>query len=240
MKSSNLSSSPEGTIRKPTIFIFLIAGSLGIALSALVLPLILPGVVQSITGSDIKAFWYVSRGLAIMSYLLIWLSVVWGLLMTTRLSRIWPGPVTTADLHKFISILGLSLATLHGLILMGDKYMNMSLAQVFIPFSVQSYRPGWIGLGQIAMYLLALIVVSFYFRQAIGQKLWRLIHYLSFFTFFAVLIHGLAAGSDTMTPGMFFVYYLTGTVVLFLTFYRVFTARFQKRNATASSNPAFE
>ncbi len=238
MKSSSLSFEP---VRKKSSFaIYLIGGALGLALSAVALPWILPGLVQSIFGADIKAFWYLSRGLAIMSYLLIWISVVWGLLMTTRLSRIWPGPATTADLHKFISILGLSLAALHGLILMGDKYMNLSLAQVLIPFSMQSYRPGWVGLGQISLYFLVLIVVSFYFRQAIGQKLWRLIHYLSFLTFFAVLIHGLAAGSDTMTPGMFFVYYLTGTVVLFLTFYRIFTARFQKRNIIASRNPASE
>ena len=234
MKSSGLLLPHEETNKKPSIIIFLIAGSLGIVLSALVLPLILPGMIQSLAGADNKAFWYLSRALAIISYLFIWISVVWGLLMTTKLSRVWPGHAATADLHKFISILGLSLATLHGLILMGDKYMNMSLAQVFIPFSVQSYRPGWVGLGQVSLYFLALIVVSFYFRQVIGQRLWRLIHYLSFLTFFAVLIHGLAAGSDTMTPGMFIVYYLTGTTVLFLTFYRIFSSRFQKRNPVAS------
>jgi predicted ferric reductase len=231
MNSSEISLSPNSGKKKSRFFTFLIAGSLGIALSAVTLPWILPGVVQSIAGADIKAFWYLSRSMAIISYLLIWLSVVWGLLMTTKLSRIWPGHVTTADLHKFISILGLGLATLHGLILMGDKYMNMSLAQFFIPFSVQSYRPGWVGLGQISLYLIALVVLSFYFRQFLGQKLWRLIHYLSFFTFFAVLIHGLAAGSDTITPGMFFVYYLTGTIAVFLTFYRIFTARFAKKHA---------
>ena len=235
MNSSEISLSPNSGKKKSRFFTFLIAGSLGIALSAVTLPWILPGVVQSIAGADIKAFWYLSRSMAIISYLLIWLSVVWGLLMTTKLSRVWPGHVTTADLHKFISILGLSLATLHGLILMGDKYMNMSLAQFFIPFSVQSYRPGWVGLGQISLYLIALVVLSFYFRQFLGQKLWRLIHYLSFFTFFAVLIHGLAAGSDTITPGMFFVYYLTGTIAVFLTFYRIFTARFAKKQAVINN-----
>jgi len=235
MNSSENSLSPNFGKNKSRFFTFLIAGSLGITLSAVTLPWILPGVVQSIAGADIKAFWYLSRSMAIISYLLIWLSVVWGLLMTTKLSRIWPGHVTTADLHKFISILGLGLATLHGLILMGDKYMNMSLAQFFIPFSVQSYRPGWVGLGQISLYLIALVVLSFYFRQFLGQKLWRFIHYLSFFTFFAVLIHGLAAGSDTITPGMFFVYYLTGTIAVFLTFYRIFTAKFAKKQAVINN-----
>ncbi len=240
MKSSDHFIPPEGTNRKPSIILFLIAGSLGIALSALVLPLILPGIIHSLAGADNKAFWYLSRALAIISYLFIWISVVGGLLMTTKLSRMWPGQAATADLHKFISILGLSLAALHGLVLMGDKYMNMSLTQVFIPFSVQSYRPGWVGLGQVSFYFLALIVVSFYFRQFIGQKLWRFIHYLSFLTFFAVLIHGLAAGSDTMSPGMFIVYYLTGTTVLFLTSYRIFYSRIQKRNPVASQSMVSE
>jgi predicted ferric reductase len=229
MKSSSFSFEPVQ--KKNSFALYLIGGALGLALSAVALPWILPGLVQSLAGTDIKAFWYFSRGLAIMGYLMLWFSVVWGLLMTTRLSRIWPGHAITADLHKFISLLALGMATLHGLILIGDKYMNMSLSQFFIPFSVQSYRPGWVGLGQIALYLLALIVISFYLRQGIGQKLWRLIHYVSFFTFFAVLVHGLAAGSDTMTPGMFFVYYFTGTAALFLTFYRIFTAKFQRRDA---------
>ncbi len=238
MNSSEISLSPNSGKKKSRFFTFLIAGSLGIALSAVTLPWILPGVVQSIAGADIKAFWYLSRSMAIISYLLIWLSVVWGLLMTTKLSRIWPGHVTTADLHKYISILGLGLAALHGFLLLGDKYMNMSLAQLFVPFTVQAYRPGWVGLGQIALYLLALIIVSFYIRQFLGQKLWRATHFLSFLTFFAVLIHGLAAGSDTMTPGMFFAYYLTGTVVVFLTFFRIFTAKFAKKQ-TVISNRAF-
>jgi predicted ferric reductase len=237
MNSSEISLPPNSSKNKSRFFTFLIAGSLGIALSAVTLPWILPGVIQSIAGADIKAFWYLSRSMAIISYLLIWLSVVWGLLMTTKLSRVWLGHVTTADLHKFISILGLVLATLHGLILMGDKYMNMSLTQFFIPFSVQSYRPGWVGLGQISLYLIALVVLSFYIRQFLGQKLWRMIHYLSFFTFFAVLIHGLASGSDTITPGMFLVYYLTGTIAVFLIFYRIFTAIFAKKQAVINNLP---
>jgi predicted ferric reductase len=238
MKSSTITTEPGQN--KSSFALYMMGGALGLALSAVALPWILPGLVQSLIGTDIKAFWYFSRGLAIMSYILIWISVVWGLLMTTRLSRIWPGPAATADLHKFISILGLGLATMHGVILMGDKYMNISLVQVFIPFSIQNYRPFWVGLGQISLYLLALVVISFYIRKSLGQKLWRLIHYLSFFAFFAVLIHGLTAGSDTMTPGMFFVYYLTGTLAVFLTFYRIFTAIFQKRNTITSSNLASE
>jgi predicted ferric reductase len=237
MKSSSYIPENVTGQKKSSFSLYLLGGALGLALSAVALPWILPGLVQSLIGTDVKAFWYLSRGLAIMSYLMIWFSVVWGILMTTRLSRVWPGHAFTADLHKFISILGLGLATLHGLILMGDKYMNLSLAQVFIPFSVQNYRPFWVGLGQISLYLLALVVVSFYIRKALGQKLWRLIHYLSFFTFFAVLIHGLAAGSDTMTAGMFFVYYLSGTIVVFLTFYRIFTAKLFKKPETVVQNP---
>jgi len=236
MNSSEIFLSPDSGKNKSRFFTFLIAGSLGVALSAVTLPWILPGVIPSIAGADIKAFWFLSRSMAIISYFLIWLSVVWGLFMTTKISRVWPGHVTTADLHKFISILGLSLAALHGFLLLGDKYMNMSLAQLFVPFSVQVYRPVWVGLGQIALYLLALIIISFYIRKFLGQKLWRATHFLSFLTFFAVLIHGLAAGSDTMTPGMFFAYYLTGTVVVFLTFYRIFTAKFIKKSGAVLEN----
>ena len=102
----------------------------GFLLSVIVLPFILPGLVTSILGPEPKVFWYLSRASAVISYLFLWASMVFGLLLSSRTAKIWPGGFTANDLHQFVSIAGLTAGLFHGLILMGDHYMNITLVQV--------------------------------------------------------------------------------------------------------------
>ena len=53
------------------------------------------------------------------------------------------------------------------------------------------------GLGQISLYLMAFVVVSFYLKRWISYRLWRTLHYLSFAVFALGLVHGLMSGTDS-------------------------------------------
>jgi predicted ferric reductase len=200
-----------------------IAIVIGLILSGILMPILLPGLVTSISGSEPKVFWYLSRSSAIISYLFLWGSMVFGLLLSSRTAKIWPGGFTANDLHQFVSIAGLSAGLFHGLILMGDKYMNISLIQVLIPFASSNYRPEWVGIGQLVFYLWAGVLLSFYIRKQIGTKTWKVIHYISFLVFAGALIHGVTSGSDSSSLWMSILYWVTGASVLFLTFYRIFS-----------------
>src|SRR5574341_647780 len=156
------------------------AAATGAFAAVVVLPTWLPGLSASLLGASPKAYWYLSRASAMVAYGLLWLSMALGLLITNKMARLWPGAPTAFDLHQHASLLGLAFALFHGLILMGDKYIHYTLAQVLLPFASAGYRPVWVGLGQIALYLLAIVGLSFYVRRSIGHRAWRLIHYLSF------------------------------------------------------------
>ena len=164
--------------------------------------------------------WYLSRAAAFVAYILLWLSMVSGLAITNRLARIWPGGPTAADLHEHTSLLGLVFALLHGLVLLGDQYIGYTLPQILIPFAGASYMPLWVGFGQIGLYLMAIVTFSFYVRQRIGAKTWRLIHYLSFGVFALSLVHGIVSGTDTGAAWAIWTYASTGLSVLALTIYR--------------------
>ena len=164
--------------------------------------------------------WYLSRAAAFVAYILLWLSMVSGLAITNRLARIWPGGPTAADLHERASLLGLVFAVLHGLVLLGDQYIGYTLPQILIPFAGTSYMPLWVGFGQIGLYLMAVVTLSFYVRQRIGAKTWRLIHYLSFGVFALSLVHGIVSGTDTGATWAIWTYLSTGVSVLALTIYR--------------------
>ena len=214
----------------------LLGAALGALFAAVVVPHWLPGMAASLTGSHPKAYWYLARGAGIVAYVLLWLSIVLGLMVTGKLSRVWPGSFAAVDLHQFTSLLALAFALFHMLILLGDRYIGYSVAQLLIPFASTGYRPLWVGLGQVGLYLTAIVTFSFYVRRRIGHRTWRFVHYGSFMVYFLVTIHGLEAGTDTRSPAMVALYGLTGLTTYALTVYRILVSG--SRKATSGQRPA--
>jgi predicted ferric reductase len=218
-----------------TLIVMLLAVTLGAFAAAIVLPNWLPGLSQSLLGSEPKAYWYLSRASAMVAYGLLWLSMALGLIITNRLARLWPGGPIAFDLHQFASLMGLAFALFHALILMGDKYINYDLAQVLVPFNSAGYKPVLVGLGQIGFYLLAIVGLSFYVRKRLGNRAWRLIHYLSFLTFALALLHGIFAGTDSTVVAIQVFYWVTGASLLFLLVYRILITKFAARKSARAA-----
>ena len=198
----------------------------GALLAIFILPAWLPGLKYSLDGVAPKAYWYMARASAMVAYALVWISMVLGVMMTNKLARIWPGGPVAYDLHQYASLLGLAFGLFHGLILLGDHFIGYSLAQVLVPFAGETYRPQWVGLGQVSFYLLAIVSLSFYIRRLIGPRQWRLIHILSFAAFFLALIHGIFTGADSGIAAIRWLYWTTGGSLLFLTLYRILVTAF--------------
>jgi predicted ferric reductase len=229
MNQSSMPSPDENppVIPLGTFLIILSTAAAGALAAILVLPTWLPGMSSSLQGSSPQVFWFLSRASALVAYVLLWLSMSLGLLITNKLARLWPGGPIAFDLHQFTSLLGVAFAVFHGLILLGDQYIHTSLSHILLPFSLQEYHPFWVGLGQLGFYLMAGVSFSFYIRKQLTQKGWRLIHFLSFASFLFALIHGITSGSDTSAGLVQLMYWSTGGTFLFLLIYRLM-ARFIK------------
>jgi predicted ferric reductase len=197
------------------------AGALG---AVWLLPIWLPGLSGSLQGANPQAFWFLARSSAIVAYSLLWLSMAFGLIITNKLARLWPGGPVAFDLHQYTSLLGLAFALFHALILMGDQYIHFNLVQVLTPFTASGYRPAWVGLGQLAFYSMGIVALSFYLRRQIGTHVWRLIHYLSFATYLLALTHAVFSGTDSVQLWASSLYWLSGGALLFLFLYRVLVA----------------
>lgn len=207
-----------------------VLGSLmGLALSAAGLAI---GVGITGLAGDTKSFWYLSRSAGFVAYLLLWGSVVWGMLLSSRLGWEWLRPPVLLDAHQFLSNVGLGFTFFHSLILMGDHYLGFPLRAVLVPFA-GDYKPALVAAGQLALWLSLLLILSFYLRRRLGQKLWRWFHYSSFVAYWAALLHALAIGSDTDLLGIQVLYLVTAGGVLFLTYYRALSPRNRHRLAPA-------
>jgi len=231
---SNKIDSPRPIANWQTLLMGAAAIIAGTLLSAVVLPNFLPGLTASVLGDSPKAYWYLSRGSAMVAFILLWMSMALGLIITNRMARIWPGGLAATDLHQYVSLLGLGLGCFHGLILLGDHYMKPDLLQIMVPFANQNYKPGWVGLGQAAFYTWVLVLGSFYVRKWIGRRTWRWIHFLSYLTFALALIHGLMSGTDSQNLWVSALYWFAGGSLLVLLFYRILVTIETKKNIQAS------
>jgi len=181
-----------------------------------------------------KTTWYLSRSTATVAYLLLTASVVWGLLLTTRIVKgTVPAPLALG-LHNWLSWLAVGLGSFHAFLLLFDNFYTYTLTHLLIPF-IGPYRPGAVGLGTLSLYLMVLTSASFSWRSWLGQKGWRLLHYLTFLTYGLVTFHGLFAGTDSQNLGMRMVYLGSVALVLFLTNYRLLFRQKPRRGAARST-----
>jgi predicted ferric reductase len=210
---------------------WLVACLLGIFILTLsitvILPSLAPNLARTLTGDHPKAYWYLSRGSAIIAYIFLWASMVFGLLVTNKMARLWPGGPAAMAMHEYVSLLGLGFAMFHALILMGDQYIQYNLAQILLPFGSFGYKPFWVGFGQLGFYLMAMVTATFYLRKRLGGQTWRLVHYASFVSFLFALVHGLFSGTDTATPWMTGIYWFSGASIVFLIAYRLTVSKMQ-------------
>ena len=172
------------------------------------------------------SFLTISRATALVCYLALWLSMMFGLAISSKATRLWPGGPAMLELHQQFSLLGLLFALAHVFSLLGESRLGYGLAQALLPWVGGSYRPFWVGLvGKMSLYLMLVVWLSFYVRKWVGGRWWRRIHYLSFAVFLLGLIHGIFAGSDTSAWWGQALYILSGVALLALLAYRVVRSR---------------
>jgi predicted ferric reductase len=172
--------------------------------------------------SSVQALWYVTRAAGLVAYFLLWLSTAWGLAVSSKIFDPLLHRAFTYDMHQFISLLAIGFTILHVVVLLGDRYLPFSVAQILIPF-IAPYRPLWVGVGVIGLYVTLLVSATFYIRRWIGQKTFRVIHVSSFLAYAAVTMHGLMAGTDSPLWTTQLMYAGTALAIIFLTVYWIAT-----------------
>ena len=140
--------------------------------------------------------WVFERLFAFLAYGAVTGSVVYGLLLSTKILDVVAHRPITFALHQDLASAGLGLAAVHGMLLGLDKTVPFTLAQIAVP-GMAPHAPAWVAVGQVAFYLMAIVIGSFYLRRRIGQRTWRTLHYVTFLAFLGATVHGVMAGTDS-------------------------------------------
>jgi predicted ferric reductase len=174
--------------------------------------------------------WNLLRAAGIGAYVMLFLSVAWGLASTTTAFGKRFSKVSATTIHQFMSTCGMFLMAVHVGLLLVDPFMPFSLADVTIPMA-SAYRPAAVAFGVVAMYATVFVIVASWMRTRIGTRWWRRTHLLAVPTFILSLVHGVFAGTDTVRPAMWWTYVATGLIVVFLLVVRGLTAGYRPERA---------
>lgn len=197
----------------------LAAVATGLVLGATV-PLALRGLAEVWATDRQGLAWLFERVFGFTAYLALTGSVVYGLLLSTRLlDRIAHRPVSYT-LHQDLASIGIGLAGVHGFLLGLDHTMPFSVAQILVP-GLSPHAPLAVAIGQVALYLGLVIVGSTYLRPHLSQRAWRTLHYGTFLVFAGVTLHGIGAGTDSSAAWAQWLYIGAAASVAFLLAYRI-------------------
>jgi methionine sulfoxide reductase heme-binding subunit len=145
-----------------------------------------------------RAEWYLMRGSGAVSLILLTVVLALGIATSKRFRpRALPLYVTTT-VHRNASLVAVAFLGIHIGTAVLDSYSHVPLAAVLVPFA-SHWRPFWVGLGTLALDLLAAVVVTSLLRKRMKYRSWRAIHWAAYAAWPIAYLHGLGAGSDAAT-----------------------------------------
>ena len=141
------------------------------------------------------ALWYVARGTGIVALVLLTVSVALGVVVRSRRPL---GGLPRCGLplvHRTSSLTATWLIGIHMVTLLLDPYAQLHLVDLAVPF-LGTYRPVWLGLGTLAVDILAAIVITSLLRKRVGNRVFRAVHWATYALWPLAFVHALKTGTD--------------------------------------------
>jgi predicted ferric reductase len=139
------------------------------------------------TAIDISSFF----GLGAIT--LLTLNILIGLLLSTKYNpvRNWPHRrVDTVELHNWTGYAALAVSLVHPVLILFSSTAHFHVVDIAWPLHAPR-QPVVNTLGALALYLLVVVVVTSYFRFAIGRRIWKPLHFATYGLFVLYAAHGL-------------------------------------------------
>ncbi|HEX5946844.1 MAG TPA: ferric reductase-like transmembrane domain-containing protein [Acidimicrobiales bacterium] len=183
-----------------------------------------------------QVWWYIARATGIVAWALLAASVIWGLLLSTRLARGRPTPAWLLDLHRFLGGSAVVFTFLHLAGLVADDYVDFGLADLLVPYA-SGWKPGPVGLGVLSLYLLVAVEATSLAMRRMPRRVWRGVHLASYVLFWTATFHFILAGTDAPHPLARAGIDLVAAAVVFLSLVRILSPRNRPVRGGTSDRP---
>jgi sulfoxide reductase heme-binding subunit YedZ len=142
-----------------------------------------------------QALWALGRGTGITALAFMTVSLFLGIATRSGRPLLVLPRFAVADVHRFAALAGTLLVALHMALLFFDPYAQLRLIDFVVPF-LGAYRPLWLGLGTLAVDLLAVVVVTSVLRHRLGVRIFLAVHWAAYALWPAAMAHALGNGTD--------------------------------------------
>ena len=118
-----------------------------------------------------------------------------GLLMAAGYNpaRHWPHrAVKLFRLHNWTGYIALATAAIHPALLLFSSSPRFRLIDLLVP-AWSPVQPFSNVLGALALYLVIVVVITSFFRRALGRHVWKSIHYTTYAAAIIFFVHGVIA-----------------------------------------------
>lgn len=124
---------------------------------------------------------------------LLTVNVLIGLLLTTHYNpvRHWPHRrINTVKIHNVTGWLALGMALIHPALLLLPSRVPFTMIDLIYPMNAP--KQPWINTsGAVAVYLLAFVLVTSYYRFEIGRRWWKRLHFTTYALFPLYAVHSI-------------------------------------------------
>jgi DMSO/TMAO reductase YedYZ heme-binding membrane subunit len=144
-------------------------------------------------------WWYVARSSGMVGAVALILTLVWGLLVTTKLIDRRGLPAWLTDLHRYLGGLTVVLIGVHLAALVLDNYLTFSWSDLFVPFA-SSWKAGPVAWGVGAFWGLVVVEATSLLQRRMKRTVWRGIHFLAYPVALMTAVHAAQAGTDATNP----------------------------------------
>lgn len=139
--------------------------------------------------------WFLNRGTGAALLLMLTLATLLGAISTRGNAGGRVPRFLLAALHRKFSLLAVALLGVHVATAVMDDYVDIRWWQALVPMGA-TYEPVWLGLGTLALDVLAVVVLTSLVRHRLGHRAWRLVHVTAYVAWGLAVLHGIGIGTD--------------------------------------------
>ena len=171
-----------------------------------------------------QIWWYVARSSGMVAWVLLSLSVCWGLFVSTKAVAKASTPAWLLDFHRFVGGLAVTFTAMHLVGLWADGYVEFGWRELFVPMA-STWKPGPVAWGIVAVYLLVAVEVTSLAMRRLPRRAWRWVHRASLPLYGMATYHAIAAGTDRGNAAFRLAALASVDLVAFLTIVLVLSTR---------------
>lgn len=179
----------------------------------------------------------ISRVCGLLAWYLAGISLIWGIVLSTRLVRRTSLPGWLLGLHRTLALLATALVAVHVVASLGHHRAALDVADVLVPGHAH-WRTGAITWGVVGLYLAVALMLTSVALHRMSRRSWHLSHVLAYPMFIAAAVHAYGAGTDSQRTFFLWTGLAVLEVALGLALFRGWThltTRAQRRAAQAAA-----